>query len=273
MTEPWYRTYYYYPIEVIAEHDLVPTDTIEEVSYDRPWPVQEAVPCDNCRGQGVVVHRYPQHFANPDGSTKPDQFRVMDCDTCHGATEIIFLCEDCGTRKMMALRNGESVVAHEAGCKFQEYCMEHIETREPVGYRQDPPRCRRPVQASFDVHSDGRPVGYCGVHARGKDQQETWAHARKENEDLRTWQQSQAKKKKMTTNETIGAIELALGDCALGPEGQRLISYGLTIDQEKVILKIPIEVLVKFFHLEEEDEPETILSKLEIEVDDGPNPF
>jgi hypothetical protein len=212
---------------------------------------------------------FQSHVDNMDEPPQPIyQFSVRPCQTCGGSTEVTFLCDDCGARRTMKLRNGDEVVRHEAGCRYQEYCMARVD-RGSYHYGEHPV-CRNPVVEKFDVNADGRPVGFCGVHARGQADAEKNAYARKERRELDAWRYELREKKEATEAEIIAQIAAILGY----PEGEFPEVLSRHNSQREVIqvLALPISVLQRHFGLFP-PEPENPVSTLKIEDDAGPDPF
>lgn len=234
-----------------TERGLVETKEIEEFEYGEPWPKQgDPVPCDSCRGQGyhVMKERWSSFW------------RVEKCDKCNGTSEITFLCDKCGAYQIMKLNDGSEVIRHKAYCPRAEYCMAPIE-------RSQAP-CRRPIVERFEIYANGQMHGFCGIHARGKDDMEKMSRRRKTDEDLRDWRMSQREAEMRTMEERIQAVSLAL-------DSEKELVTDTGYDREgrlTVFVRCPLPLLERVLGLE--IVPQKALEiPPEIEDDDQPEPF
>lgn len=267
----WWDPYTMYALPQLEEHGLVPTDTIEPFEYEKPFPL-EAVPCHSCRGQGVYIERHERRMPFYEDLVAGEQvsrdlFRIKDCMKCHGETELTFLCSECGTLKHMKLRNGDEVVQHEPGCRYQEYCMEHIESGSyGISYTY----CRHPVVERFDMRADGVMVGYCGIHARNKAADEARAKQNKEYLELQDWRYAEKAKSEKTDEDFVKEIAIALGY----PEGEYPEFHQKITPSGEYVTHLTLPIFVLKAHLKiQENEPEKLVEKLEIEVNNDPEPF
>lgn len=243
-----------YTIEQLEEHGLVPSDQIEEFTYDEPYPTDGPVPCDACGGQGCRVSKRYEADEN---------YQITWCYGCNGTTERNFLCT-CGseayvTNARLTKDLPELIVQHKQWCMLNERCMTMIS----AGART----CCRPIVARFDIHHDGKMWGYCGVHSRGKQEEEErnarWALNQLESE----WQQDVDLKKEATVEDRIAAIRQKLGVMS-----NEQFAYRIRYDGQ-VHVTISLEMLENYVGVEAPAEAEDLASLVGFEAGDGPEPF
>jgi hypothetical protein len=188
--------YYGMNFDISQMDGLIPTEEIEEFHYTAPYEVDEALPCDQCRGQGVIVSK---RYSDPQDTT----YTVRPCAKCETTAELTFLCEECGAAQTIENLTGQSVIYHKDTCQQSEYCY------QPVG--DTTRRCMRKVVERFDIRANGRPVGVCGVHARGMKDREAMALRQREDRLLTDWRYKEREAKEATVDERIAAVARELG--------------------------------------------------------------
>lgn len=246
----WWHSYERYTREDLEAHELVPTDEIEEFKYEAPYPTGDAVPCSLCRGQGLMVTASGS-FREKDKA----EFRIWECNGCEGATEVTYLCSECGTRKQV--NKGTNVIVwHSGWCPEMEYCTHLIASTGRA--------CGRNIVARFDTHADGKMWGFCGVHARGKSEVEAYAARHKEDMALLDWREAEKAKGEELMADRVAAIGKALGIA-------EPLDYRTTYDGKNIV-QVRVEVLEQYL--------ETEIAKANgfvppVDVDDsaGPDPF
>lgn len=258
MTEPievWWTTYSRYSEQELADHGMIPTDDIEEFEYASPYPTDGPVPCDQCRGQGARVYKVYE---------TDEKYRVDWCYACKGTTEKEFLCSGCGAEKMVENARltkdlPENIVQHQQWCMQNDLCMTMISS----GART----CCRPIVARFDVHADGKMWGFCGVHSRGKQEDEEraakWAVQSLEIE----WKESERDKKEATVDERLAAIKTKLG-----MEENETMTHRIAYDGH-VTVTIPLEMLENYVGVVPPGNEIDLASLVGFEAGEGPEPF
>lgn len=225
----WWDAQYRWTKAEIEAHGGVATEDIEEVDYEAPYPVREKVPCYTCRGQGFTTLQTTNY-----DNTPRDSYSVTGCNTCKGTAEIEFECESCGTRNQLTPPDGNTIPWHKQWCPECDICMSTTSGGKV---------CCRPIVERFDVRADGHMWGYCGVHARGKGEEEENAKIRKEDSEIWEWEQEEKEREKRGVTDRILAVAAELGM----PNGD-IFDYNENYKGE-VTVKISLEVLEIFLGL------------------------
>lgn len=251
----WDGSWMRYSLEQLAEHDMIPTEEIEAFTYETPFPTDGPVPCDICRGQGCEIEKV---YETDEG------YRVSWCYACGGTTEKLFLCSGCGAEAYVENARltkdlPDQIVQHAQWCMLNDRCMTMIS----AGART----CCRPIVARFDVQADGRMWGYCGVHSRGKQDDEEraarWALDRLQDE----WKQSEREQREATVDERLTAIKAKLGI----PE-EVALEHRIRYDGACTVT-VPLEILEQYVGAPTPRQENDLESLIGFEAGDGPESF
>lgn len=224
-----------YTRDELEEFDLVPSDDLDdtEFEYSSPFPTGESVPCTACQGQCVHIKPHSQFMYSNDEEKEVLKFVCSPCYACGSTGETEFFCEECGCRSQFKLKDGSEVPAHMQWCMTGDLCMTMV--------REGSKPCGRPIVERFDIHADGKLWGFCGVHAKHKQEQETWARRNKVEQEVREWREQEIELAGRTPEQRMERIrkEFGMGEGAYTSYREQF--------NGNVIVELSLDFLEEFF--------------------------